>query len=160
VKKSAVGRVVAVCVGPGGLPKLAVEKAEVSASGLEGDGHRSPYHGGVERAVCLLSAEEVDRLERDGVSGTEPGAFGENLRTEGVDLGRLFPGDRLKIGERVVLEVHDVREPCQTLQSVDERFPDLMVGRSGILARVLSGGEVSPNQAIRQLPPDSEAPVA
>ena len=149
---SEVGRVLAVCIGTGGLPKRSVERARVESGGLEGDGHRSAYHGGEDRAVCLLSAEEVQLLERDGVHGTEPGAFGENLRTEGLDLGRLVPGDRLLIGENVELEVYDVREPCVTLESVDERFPDLMVGRSGLLARVLRTGELLPNQVVRVVP--------
>ena len=141
----------AVCVGPGGLTKHAVPVAKVSPEGLEGDRHRSIYHGGEGRAVCLLSAEEVGLLERDGVPRTEPGGFGENLRTEGIDLGRLVPGDRLEIGDSVELEVNDVREPCATLQSLDGRFPDLMVGRSGLLARVLRAGELRPNQEIRLL---------
>ena len=145
------GKVLAVCIGPGGLPKRAVPAAKIGPLGLEGDRHRSIHHGGEDRAVCLLSIEEVRLLERDGVPHIEPGGFGENLRTEGIDLGRLVPGDRLAIGDAVELEVNDVREPCATLQSVDARFPDLMVGRSGLLARVVRAGELCPNQEIRRL---------
>jgi MOSC domain-containing protein YiiM len=39
--------------------------------------------------------------------------------------------------------VHDVRSPCDTLKSLDERFPDLLQGRSGFVCRVLSGGRIA-----------------
>jgi hypothetical protein len=37
----------------------------------------------------------------------------------------------------VRLAIHDVREPCKTLKSVDARFPNLMLGRSGFVCRVV-----------------------
>jgi MOSC domain-containing protein YiiM len=148
VTAPAAGTVVAVCLGPGGIPKREVEAARVGRLGLEGDGHRHRLHGGERRAVCLLSVEEVRALRADGVRDAGPGTFGENLLTEGLDLARLVPGDRLAVGDEVVLEVDDVREPCGTLKSVDARFPDLMVGRSGLLCRVVTGGEVRRGHAI------------
>ncbi len=145
------GRVLAVCLGPGGIPKHAVEAAHVTKAGLVGDGHRFRYHGGERRAVCLLSIEEVRSLGADGVEDRGPGAFGENLLTEGVDYGSLAPGDRLAVGDEVVLEVDDVRAPCGTLRSLDARFPDLMLGRSGLLCRVVRGGEVRPGFVVARV---------
>ena len=139
-------------MGPGGIPKRVVDEAVIGELGLDGDGHRFELHGGKYRAVCLLAEEEVRLLEKDGVDNCEPGAFGENLRIEGIDLDSLVPGDRLSIGDEVELRLHDLREPCKTLQSVDSRFPDLMIGRSGILCEVIRGGSVRPGQAIRVLP--------
>ena len=146
------GKLLAVCLGAGGLPKGLVEAATVGVLGLEGDGHRFELHGGRHRAVCLLAEEEVEALKKDGVENCGPGAFGENLRVAGIDFGRLIPGDRLVIGDEVELRMHDLREPCKTLQSVDSRFPDLMIGRSGILCEVLRSGVVRPGQLIRVLP--------
>ena len=142
------GKVVAVCIGDGGIPKHPVEGAEVGALGLAGDGHRRSFHGGERRAVCLLSIEEVALLRADGVDVGGPGSFGENVLTEGVDLNSLAPGDRLAVGDTLVLEMDDVREPCATLKPVDARFPDLMVGRSGILCRVVEPGRVATGDAI------------
>jgi MOSC domain-containing protein YiiM len=151
-RQESVGKLLAVCLGSGGLPKLVVDEATIGELGLEGDGHRFELHGGKHRAVCLLAEEEVRLLEKDGVENIEPGAFGENLRTEGVDFDSLIPGDRLVIGEEVELQMHDLREPCKTLQSVDSRFPDLMIGRSGILCEVIRSGAVRPGQSIRVVP--------
>lgn len=146
--RSSAGRVLAVCVGPGGIPKHPVEAAEVVELGLAGDAHRFPYHGGAHRAVCLFAIEDYRRLEVDGVRATPPGAYGENLLTDGLDYALLVAGDRLRVGEEVLLEIHDVREPCKTLKPIDARFPNLMLGRSGFLCRVLRGGLVRPGDAI------------
>ncbi|MCB9914161.1 MAG: MOSC domain-containing protein [Planctomycetes bacterium] len=148
---AAEGRVAAVCLGPGGVPKHEVESAEVGALGLAGDGHRFHLHGGPDRAVCLFSRELAALLEADGVRPIAPGDFGENLCTEGLDLGALRIGDRLAVGDALVLEISDVRTPCKTLRGIDARFPDLMVGRSGWLARVLTPGTVRRGDALRRL---------
>lgn len=146
------GVVLAVCLGPGGIPKQPVDEARVERLGLVGDGHRYHKHGGERRAVCLLSEEEVRALEGDGVDTSGgAGTFGENLLTRGLDYRRLKPGDVLAVGS-VRLEIDDVRAPCATLRSVDKRFPDLMLGRSGFLARVLEEGTVRIGDAIRLEP--------
>lgn len=145
------GGVVSVCVGPGGVPKRAVPEARVGELGLEGDAHRHRLHGGPNRAVCLFSMEDYASLAADGVAASPPGAFGENLLTEGLNYAALDVGDRLAVGDEVVLEIHDVREPCGTLKPVDPRFPDLMIGRSGWLCRVVTHGVVRAGDPIRRL---------
>lgn len=143
-------QVVAVCLGPGGIPKRTVPEAEVTVDGLVGDKQRMHFHGGRNRAVCLLSVEEVRSLEQDGVAVEGAGAFGENLLMEGAHGWELRPGDRLRIGDTVLIELHDVREPCGTLRKVDRRFPDLMIGRSGWVCRVLEEGTVCPGMTIQR----------
>jgi len=145
------GSVVAVCVGPGGIPKHPVASARVGALGLEGDKQRQKFHGGANRAVCILSVAEVRSIERDGVRGLVPGSFGENLLIDGLDFGVLRPGDRLAIGDEVVIEVHGVREPCGTLRPLDRRFPDLMAGRSGFVCQVVREGVVATGEAVTVL---------
>ncbi|MCB9905191.1 MAG: MOSC domain-containing protein [Planctomycetes bacterium] len=93
------GRVVAVCLGPGGIPKHPVAEARVGELGLDGDAHRYHLHGGADRAVCLFSVENYASLRGDGVACEPPGAFGENVLTEGLDEERLGIGDRLAIGD-------------------------------------------------------------
>lgn len=144
-------RIVAVCTGSGGIPKHPVTSAVVGPLGLEGDGHRFHLHGGADRAVCLLSTEVYAALREDGVDCDAPGTFGENVLTEGLDDATLRPGDRLRLGDEVVVEIHDVRAPCKTLKSVDARFPDLMLGRSGWVCRVVTGGTLRPGTSIERL---------
>ena len=136
------GRVRAVCLGQGGIPKREVPEAEITRTGLAGDRQRAKCHGGENRAVCLFFDLDAESLALDGVDGDAAGVFGENLRIEGLDPHRLRPGDRLRVGNRVRIEIHDVREPCATLKSVDRRFPELMIGRSGFVCRVLQPGRV------------------
>lgn len=144
--------VAAVCLGPGGIPKPQVESCAVSAGGLEGDGHRKLHHGGRDRAVCLLAEEVYEALREDDVDCTIPGTFGENVLTRGLDDSTLRPGDRLRIGDELVVEIHDVRAPCATLKAVDRRFPELMVGRSGWLCRVVEPGILRRGATIERLP--------
>lgn len=138
------GVVLAVCVGLGGIPKFPVESAVVEELGLVGDRHRFTRHGGLNRAVCLFSIEDYRTLRADGVACEAPGSFGENVLTEGIDFADLRPGDELAIGDEVVIAIHDVREPCGTLKKADKRFPDLMLGRSGFVCRVVRGGSLRP----------------
>ncbi len=166
------GTVLAVCVGPGGIPKQAVDAASVSHRGLEGDRQRMRIHGGLNRAVCLFSIEDYRSLQRDLVACEPPGAFGENVLTEGLDFAQLGAGDELVIGnadsivalERVAernearedlvrIAIHDVREPCGRLKSVDKRFPDLMLGRSGFVCRVVTPGILRPGMTIARVDP-------
>lgn len=141
-------RIVAVCTGGGGIPKHEVESASVSELGLTGDAHRFRRHGGRDRAVCLFAEEDYRALQRDGVSAPPPGAFGENVLTRSLDYRAVRPGDILRLGDEVVLEVFDVRQPCATLEAIDRRFPNLMVGRSGFVCRVIEGGVLRAGLAI------------
>ncbi len=144
-----VGTVVAVCLGPGGIPKTPVAEAVVKHDGLLGDAHRSPRHGGLNRAVCIFSVEDQVELLGDGVPCAEPGSFGENVLVEGLDFGAIRPGDLLSLGDQVRLEIHDVRAPCGTLKSLDKRFPDLLQGRNGFVCRVACEGRLSPGMDVR-----------
>jgi MOSC domain-containing protein YiiM len=147
----AAGTIVAVCIGPGGIPKFAVLEARATANGLVGDKQRFRMHGGQNRALCLFSTADYASLRRDGVPCGAPGTFGENVLVEGLDFAQLLPGDRLALGDEVLIELFDVREPCGTLKSVDARFPNLMLGRSGFVCRVLREGLLRPGQAARRL---------
>ena len=47
-------------VSPGGMPKLAVPHARVTAEGVAGDWQTNrKFHGGLNRAVCLFSMERI-----------------------------------------------------------------------------------------------------
>ena len=65
------------------------------------------------------------------------GSVGENFTTRGLDLNKLNKGDRLKVGE-CVIEITDVRIPCRNLKKWDADLPELVVGHSGWVAKVLT----------------------
>lgn len=148
------GVLVQVNVSSGGMPKLPVLSARVTQAGIEGDRQRHlKFHGGPDRAVCIYSEELYRWLREQGV-GVSNGQIGENLTTRGIDLQRLTKGDQLRIGgERgCVIEITNVRVPCHQLKVWDTDLPELIVGRSGWVARVLQEGTVMPGDAVELLP--------
>jgi MOSC domain-containing protein YiiM len=73
-------------------------------------------HGGLHQAVYAYAQEEADwwagRLGRD----IPPGLFGENLRTQGLEVSHAEIGERWRIGDRLLLEATAPRNPCATFQ--------------------------------------------
>ncbi len=142
-------RVVSVQASPaGGIPRPPVERIYVEHGGVRGDKIRhTQYHGGPDQAVCLYDMETYRQLESEGMR-VYPGAFAENITTEGVDCFSLSPGHRLWIGESALLEISQPRIPCNQLKVIDARLPEAIVGRSGWKARVLSPGWILPGDPI------------
>lgn len=153
------GRVASVNVSAGGVPKLPVPEAWVGRLGLAGDGHTEPVpaHGGPDKAVSLYSVQSIARVAADGHRAF-PGAYGENLTLDGIEMGSLGPGDRLAVGTGgLVIEVVEHAQPCQTIA---HWFARRRIARiSGKLhpedarwyARVLSEGTVRPGDEVRRL---------
>lgn len=138
-------------VSPGGMPKLPVLFARVTPNGVDGDKQRNrKYHGGPDRAVCLFSTELYDRLRSLGID-LVPGSVGENFTTTGIDLQHLAKGDRLKVGDDCVIEITNVRVPCASLKKWDADLPELIVGFSGWVAKVITDGTVRPGDPITPL---------
>lgn len=108
------GHVVQVSVSPGGVPNYAIREALAGPLGLEGDGHAHPqFHGGVEKALLLVSSENLDTLRAEGWP-LFPGALGENLTISGLDFKKIRIGQRFSAGEALI-EITRIRHPCQTL---------------------------------------------
>jgi len=151
--------VVQINISGGGVPKLPVASARVTANGLEGDGHRDlEHHGGPERALCLFSLEQIRALQVEGHTVT-PGAIGENLTLEGLDWERFQPGAMLELGERVRIEITRYTSPCFNIKS---RFlggdfarvsQKLHPGWSRVYAKVLLPGSISQGDPVRFLDP-------
>lgn len=107
--------------GPNGEPS-AVRKSPVSGrvavrpEGVEGDEQAYHGHGGPEKAVLHYPAEHYDtwRLRFDSFS-LEPGGLGENLSTHEMTEENVCLGDRYRLGEGVLLEVSQPRQPCWKL---------------------------------------------
>jgi MOSC domain-containing protein YiiM len=145
------GTLVQVNVSGGGMPKRPVDRANVTAHGVEDDWQRNrKYHGGPNRAVCIFSEELYAWLREKGID-LENGSVGENFTTSGMDLGRLAKGDRLAIGDACVVEITDVRVPCGNLKKWDVDLPELIVGNSGWVAKVVTEGVVKPGDSIQRV---------
>lgn len=140
------GAIEAVCVSPGGLPKLPVPSAFASASGLAGDAHNHPQiHGGPDKALLLIAAESLEQLRSEGFD-TAPGVLGENLATRGIGFPLLAAGMRFRAGDALI-ELTRLRKPCRQLDFLNTRGPGAIQQRlaaepslAGWHARVLLPG--------------------
>lgn len=132
-------------------PVLVREPA--AGSGLAGDAvcdGRS--HGGPDQAVYAYAAEDLAAWSARLGRTLEPGTFGENLSTKGVDVSGALIGEVWQIGA-VVLEVSTPRIPCRTFAARMgepnwvKRFT--RAGVPGAYLRVLAGGEVRAGDEVR-----------
>jgi MOSC domain-containing protein YiiM len=71
-------------------------------------------HGGPDKAVYAYASEDAAFWSRELGRVLGPGAFGENLTTEGLDVSGAVVGERWRIGD-VELEVCQPRLPCNKL---------------------------------------------
>jgi len=119
----------------------------VAFEGVSGDRQRDfRYHGGPDRAVCLLSVERIDELQREG-HPIAPGTTGENLTVAGLDWPRVRSGTRLRVGA-LLLEITGAANPCKNI-AASFRDGDFSVlsgklhpGGARMYARVLEEGEI------------------
>ena len=120
------------------------------------------------RQVHLIHAELHDELAQAGFK-VVAGQMGENITTRGVDLLGLPTGTRLRLGDSAVIEVTGLRNPCAQLDGIEKGLmaatlahdaDGALVRKAGIMAIVLTGGEVRPGDAIRvDLPPGPHRPL-
>jgi MOSC domain-containing protein YiiM len=175
------GVVIAVCRSPRHtMAKANADRIRLLAGlGVEGDAHqgatvrhrsrvaRNPADPNL-RQVHLIHAELHDELRMRGFD-VEPGEMGENITTSGIDLLGLPAATRLHIGERAVIEVTGLRNPCAQLDKIqhglmaatlDRDGEGRLVRKAGIMAIVLTGGEIRPGDPIRiDLPPPPHCPL-
>jgi len=142
------GRLESIQVSDGGVPKTGSSgPVEVTRNGLVGDRQRDlRFHGGPDRAVCLLSREVIDGLRGEG-HPIEAGTTGENLTVSGLDWWLVSTGVHLKVGE-VMLEITRAANPCRNIAGSfsDGDFSRLSTkvrpGRVRMYARVLVPGVI------------------
>lgn len=117
------------------------------------------------RQVHLIHAELFDELRRKGFD-IAPGVMGENITTLGIDLLALPRGTRLHIGEAVI-EVTGLRNPCTQLDGIHpglmeailERTPTGLIRKAGIMAIVVTGGDISIGDTISAEVPAVHEPL-
>ena len=150
------GRIVQIATAPGGgVPKRPVEQAEVTREGIVGNAVAHPrIHGGPDKALCLYSEERILALQREG-HPIRPGSAGENVTIAGIDWAGLTPGVRLRLGQRLLVEIASYTTPCATIAGsfadgdsqriAQKKHP----GWSRLYARVLQPGTIRAGDAVR-----------
>ena len=129
---------------------------------VDGDGQGDlAGHGGEQRAVFVYQLDSYRYWERElGRDDFVYGQFGENFTVEGLADDRVCIGDRYQIGG-AVFEVTQPRVTCFRvgIRMDDPRIPALLVAhhRPGFYFRVLTEGEVRPDDEIVKLAAGPEA---
>lgn len=139
----------------------------VKGLGVEGDAHsgstvkhrsrvaQNPNQPNL-RQVHLIQNELFEELKDDFT--VEPGQMGENITTVGINLLELPTDTKLYIGEKAIVQVTGLRNPCAQidnfkpglLKAVVEKDADgTIIRKAGIMGIVLESGEVKPGDAIR-----------
>ena len=76
-----------------------------------------------------------------------PGAFGENVVTEGIDLLSLSVGKKIKIGE-AELEISKIGKECPARCQIYYLAGDCIMPREGVFAKVIKGGIIKAGDEI------------
>jgi MOSC domain-containing protein YiiM len=126
------------------VAKHAVDVGRLSPNwGVVGDGHAGEWH----RQVSLLTRESIAGAMGPDYEPT-PGEFAENILTEGITLHTLPLGTRLRVG-KALLEITQIGKPHHEHPSVFELKGGGLMPREGVFARVLTGGDVQPGDAVQ-----------
>jgi molybdopterin adenylyltransferase len=138
------GKLLHVCISDRkGICKHEIPSALIKVDyGMEDDAHSGDWH----RQVSLLAHVDIEYMRAKGLK-LKPGAFGENLVTDGIDLSELGIGSHVRVGQ-VLLELTQIGKVCHTRCGVYYTTGDCIMPRLGLFARVLEGGEVKPGMKV------------
>jgi MOSC domain-containing protein YiiM len=147
--------------------KQPIDRTFARRTGLEGDRQADQVnHGGFDKAICVYSLTHYpywqEILEVDPLPG---GAFGENFSLDSIDEAGICIGDSWQVGESLVVQVSQPRQPCWKLarrwqrKSLTLEVQDS--GKTGWYFRVLQEGEVRAGSKLKLLDrPHSDWTVA
>ena len=135
-----------------GVRKSNVSTAVVKPDhGIINDAHAGPWH----RQVSLLAKESIDKMVRQGLD-VGPGDFAENITTIGINLVDLPIGERLHLGQNVLVEVTQIGKECHDRCAIFQEAGDCVMPREGIFVKVLTGGTIKTGDRITRLGSQSQ----
>lgn len=138
-------RIIAVCSSQkkGTTKKDIAEGWMDEGFGLRGDAHGGDWH----RQISLLCIEDIEGMKGKGFD-VGPGSFAENLTTESFDLGSVKVGDRLRVGDAIILEVTQIGKECHTRCAIYNKIGECVMPERGVFAKIITGGFVKTGDAI------------
>lgn len=130
------------------LPMQARDEVVIEAGkGIVGD----RYHGTRHRHVTVQSRTSLDEAAASYGAPVPGELTRRNLTLSHGEVTRT-PGDRLRIGDAVVLEVVRVAAPCKLLDdTIGRGAQEALRRRAGTVFRVLEGGTVRVGDPVREV---------
>ncbi len=130
-----------------GTVKKPVPSCEVMFNyGIVDDAHRGDWH----RQISLLDFEAIEQYNEKGFD-IKPGAFAENITTQGLDLEKIKIGDVLRLGD-VVVEITQIGKECHGGCEIKKQTGDCIMPKRGLFAKVLRGGTLTVGTKITVYP--------
>jgi molybdopterin adenylyltransferase len=127
-----------------GTTKKSVPEIRIDRFGVIGDAHAGPWH----RQVSILSREILERFSSQLDRTFVPGDFAENITVSGIDLSKVAPLDKFKMGS-VELEVTQIGKKCHGDGcAIYQQVGKCVMPVEGIFCRVISPGNVRPGDTI------------
>jgi MOSC domain-containing protein YiiM len=111
-------------------------------------------HGGDDKAIYAYAAEDYVWWRQELGREMEPGTFGDNLTTAGLEITHAVVGERWRTGT-ALLQVAAPRIPCFKLgikmgnKSFPRRFS--IANRPGAYLRIIETGEIAAGSLIERI---------
>ena len=145
-----------ICVGSREPMKVVEEITVIKDEGIEGDRHRRASINQQYSDAASVSARaqsQVLLMDREtlGKFDLTDGLIRENVTVEGLRFLEIKQGDRLQLGEEVILEITGLCDPCGRMDEIRDGLKDELEGQRGLLAYSESGGVVKVGDRIKSL---------
>ncbi len=129
-----------------GMEKKPVDEVTLRVDhGIVGDAHAGNWH----RQVSLLGIESVNKMLASKPDlDLPPGAFAENITTEGINLPSLPIGTRL-VANQVELEVTQIGKKCHDKCNIAKKVGNCIMPKEGIFVKVISPGTLHPGEELQ-----------
>lgn len=122
-----------------GTGKSPVDSVSVTLSGIETDAHSGDWH----RQISLLDSESIHEFASQSGLAINPGDFGENITTEGIDLRLLVVGSIITGPGELCFEVTQVGKECHGDNcAIYTEVGKCIMPARGVFCRVVTPGHL------------------
>ena len=142
-----------------GLPKISIDEAKVSLTGIDGDFNRfrsTKKNNDPKMALLVLTSDIINELNNEGWP-IKPGDLGENLTLTDIDYRSLAPNQKYAIGSTKI-EISFICDPCSNLKALPyvgkEKVNDFiktLLNRRGWYAKVLKAGRIVKGDIVKKI---------
>ena len=142
-----------------GLPKVPIDKADVTLMGIDGDFNRfrsTKKANDPKMALLVLTTDIINELNNEDWP-IKPGDLGENLTLTDIDYRSLAPKQKYAIGSTQI-EISFICDPCSNLTVLPyvgkgkiKDFIKILLNRRGWYAKVLKAGRISKGDIVTKL---------
>ena len=142
-----------------GLPKVPIDKADVTLMGIDGDFNRfrsTKKNNNPKMALMVLTTDIIKELNTEGWP-IKPGDLGENLTLTDIDYRSLAPKQKYAIGSTQI-EISFICDPCSNLTVLPyvgevkiNDFIKTLLKRRGWYAKVIKTGRIHKGDIVTRL---------